>query len=289
MNMVQAHPVEFTVHHATGGPSDRVTRLLASEMSNGRYLVVNRPGAGGRVAIRQLLSRPAMMIATMPQIFVTNPMLFADLDYDPEIDLELIAVIAQMPNILVCNTKLGFRTVADLKSTPKSLNFAVAGMGSNEHIATSALLGQWKNDHVIVAYAQGGNSSLIDLLAGNIDCMFANYPLIKSSLDDRSRIIPLLSSHAVSATIPTWQQTFAASYPVTSQLGLIVSRQLDTVLKDQIRSDIEKLFGKTTIAQEISDLGLIPILKTDTKSLAESRSINARLREFILSTRLKLK
>lgn len=290
LNSVQAQTIEFTVHHAPGGPSDRITRLLANELPVARYVVINRPGAAGRIAIRQLLSRPSLMVATMPQIFVTNPMIFTDLDYDPDTDLELIAVVAYMSNVLVCNSTLGFRVLDDLKNTTKSLNFGVAGIGSNEHLATAALLGQWINSHIVVPYAQGGNRSLIDLMGGNIDCMFANYPLVKSSLDDKSRITALITSHPISRlSIPTWQQVFGTAYPVTSQLGIVVSQHMDATVKKEIRLDIEKTFARPNMISGMVEIGLTPVLKIDPKSLADARTINSRLRDFITTSKVKLK
>lgn len=289
LNSVQAQTIEFTVHHGPGGPSDKITRLLVKHLPAERYVVVNRPGAAGRIAIRQLLSRPSLMIATMPQIFVTNPLIFSDLDHDPDTDLELLAVIGHMPNLLICNAKLGLRTLSDLKKLTRSLNFAVAGIGSNEHLATAALLSQWSNNHSIVPYAQGGNASLIDLMSGIIDCMFANFPLVKTSLDDRSKLVPLLSSHQLLADIPTWQQAFGSIYPVTSQLGLIVARNLDSSLKHQIRADMEKVFARSNLAQDLTDAGLVPVLKTDSRALIDARTTNQRLRQFIVTSGLNLK
>ncbi len=280
--------VEFTVHHAVGGPSDRTTRLLAQELPSNRYTVINRPGASGKIAMRQIMSRPSMMIATMPQIFVTNPLMFNDLEYNPEQDLELVAVIGAMPNVLACNNKLGFKTFTDFKNTTRSLNFAVAGYGSSEHIATAVLLNQWRNTHQIVPYAQGGSASLNDLLGGNIDCMFANYPLIKGQVGDTTRITVLMTSHELGLKTQTWSQTFGSTYPLQSHLGLIVNQRLDPVVKAQIKADVAQAIKKQGFDQEIRDMGLFPILKSDAASIKESLMIHQRLKDFITRTNLKL-
>lgn len=285
---IAANEIEFTVHHAPGGPSDRSTRLLAQEITSNRYVVVNRPGASGKIAMRQLMSKPSMMIATMPQIFVTNPLMFSDLEYDPNRDLELVAVIGAMPNVLACNNKQGFKTFADFRNSNKSLNFGVAGYGSSEHIATAVMLNQWTNNHQIIPYSQGGSASLNDLLGGNIDCMFANYPLIKGHVNDSNRIIVLMTSHDLGLKTQTWAQVFGSSYPIQSQLGLIINQQLDPTIKSQIKADIAQALKKQGFDQEIRDMGLFPILKMDTSSLKESLAINQRLKEFISKTNLKL-
>lgn len=282
----RANEVEFTVHHAPGGPSDRTTRLIAQELPAKNYVVINRPGASGKIAMKQLMSRPAMMVATMPQIFVTNPLMFTDLEYSPERDLELVAVIGAMPNVLVCNNRHNFKTFENVKNHPRPLTFGFAGYGSSEHIATAVLLSQWRNNHLPVPYAQGGAASLTDLLAGNIDCMFANYPLIAGQ--DTSRITPVMSSHDLGLGIATWEQTFRQPYPVQSHLGLIVNRGLDPKIKEQIRQDIAVAIRRPGFDQDIRKLGLFPILKMDPASIKESLAIHQRLQDFIVKNQLKL-
>ena len=284
-----ANDVEFTVHHAPGGPSDRTTRLIAQELPAKTYVVINRPGASGKIAMKQLMSRPSMMVATMPQIFVTNPLMFTDLEYEPDRDLELIAVVGAMPNVLVCNNRHNFKTFEDMKSSIRSLNFGVAGYGSSEHIATAVLLNQWTNTHQIIPYAQGGSSSLADLLGGNIDCMFANYPLVKGYMGDQTKITAIMSSHDLKLGIPTWNKVFNNAYPLTSHLGVIVNRNLDPAIKKSIRNDVSMALTKSNFSQEILNIGLFPILKTDLASINESLAINQRLREFLTKNQLKLR
>lgn len=286
----QAQPadIEFTVHHAPGGPSDRSTRLLASELPK-NYTVVNRPGAAGKIAVKQLLSKPSMMVATMPQIFVTNPLMFDDLEYKPQQDLELVAVIGAMPSVLACNNRHNFKTFDDVRAYNKTLNFGVAGYGSSEHIATAVLLSQWKNSHQIIPYAQGGSTSLSDLLGGTIDCMFANYPLVKGYVGDNSKITMLMSSHDLGIKVAVWPQVFKGQYPLTSHLGLIVNKNLDAGVKNQIRKDVARAIAKPGFDKEILDMGLFPILKMDNTTVNESLAINERLREFLHKSQLKLK
>ena len=283
-----ANDVEFTVHHAPGGPSDRTTRLIAQELPAKNYVVMNRPGASGKIAMKQLMSRPSMMVATMPQIFVTNPLMFADLEYNPDRDLELIAVIGAMPSVLVCNNRHNFKTFEDVKNYKKPLTFGFAGYGSSEHIATAVLLSQWSNNHLPIPYAQGGATSLTDLLGGNIDCMFANFPLVAGQIGDTSRITPVMSSHELGLGIATWEQTFRQPYPVQSHLGLIVNRNLDSKIKEQIRQDVAVAIRRVGFDQDIRKLGLFPILKMDPVSIKESLAIHQRLRDFVVRNQLKL-
>lgn len=284
---VQATEVEFTVHHGVGGPSDKTTRLIAQKLQQ-KYVVVNRPGAQGKIAVRQLLSTNSMMIATMPQIFVTNFLMTGDAGYKED-DLELLAVVGVMPNVLVCNNKLGFKTVKDFLNSKKSLNFGVAGYGSSEHLATETLLKQFNNSHVVIPYAQGGASSLTDLLSGNLDCMFANYPLVKEHVaDPNSRLTALISSHNLGLKIPNWSSEFKESFPFQSHLGLVVDKNMDAALKRVIVADMSKVFESESFKSDLRKMGLFPIASTNKKVIDESLQNNLKTRALIVKYNFKL-
>lgn len=285
ISTVYAADIEFIVHHGPGGPSDKITRLISQESSK-KYLVVNRPGAQGKIAVRHLLTSDSMMVATMPQIFATNFMMSGDPGYQED-DLEILAIVGVMPNLLVCNNKHNFKNFNEFVNTSKSLNFGVAGYGSSEHLATEVLLRQFKNTHVVVPYAQGGAVSLTDLLAGNIDCMFANYPLVKEHINN-SKITALISSHNLNLSVTTWSKEFKSPFPFQSQLGLVVSKNLDNSLKSQIVSDIGVVFQTQSFKEEVLKLGLFPILSTSPKVIQDSLSHNTSTKSLIKKFNLKL-
>jgi len=280
-NSMLANALEFTVHHAPGGPSDRATRLIAKYLPSD-YVVVNRPGAGGRTAVKHLIKNNTVMLATTTQIFVTNSLSDLDAGYDPERDLYIVGTAAAMPNVLACKSILALKTVRDLSG--KSFNFGVAGYGSSEHIATEVLFTKLSGAHQSIPYAQGGALSVTDLLAGNLDCMFANYPTIKPFIDDR-RLTVLLTSHELGLNVPTWRETYAESFPFTSYLSVIVGKSMEHSLRQRIDGDIATVFNNPEFKSELRSLGLFVIASTD-KSQVE-RANNA-LYKFLVNSKIKL-
>ena len=285
INLATAGEIEFTVHHAPGGPSDKITRLLSKKLPQ-KYLVVNRPGAQGRIAVRYLLSNNTLMVATVPQIFVTNFLQNTEPGYKED-DLEILSVVGTMPSVLACNTKHNFYSFKDLMESSKSLNFGVAGYGSSEHIATEILLKQFPNKHQIVAYAQGGAASLNDLLGGHIDCMFANYPLIKEHIIDTKRIRALITSHDLNLSIPDWRKEFKQNFPFQSVLAIVVSKHMSEELKQQIQNNLESIYNESLRA-EVLEVGLFPILSNSAKDINRVYLSNKQLRQTIISNNLKL-
>ncbi len=68
-----------------------------------------------------------------------NRTLFKSLGYDVEKDFVPISLFAVLPNIVVVNSKLPPKTLAEFiayaKERPKQLNYGTVGVGSSQHIA----------------------------------------------------------------------------------------------------------------------------------------------------------
>lgn len=285
--MAIAGPIEFTVHHAPGGPSDTVTRIVSKAVGDNEFVIVNRPGAGGRIATRHLLSEKTIMLATMSQIYVANPMIFPDLEYNPDRDLELVGVVASMPSVLVCNSSKNINSVQDL-TTSRSLNFGVAGYGSSEHLATEVLLRKTSKHHQVVPYSRGGSAAVQDMVAGHLDCMFANYPTVKGWVND-SRLKFVMSSHVLDLKLPTWNAVFKEDFPFQSYLGLVVASNMDTGAKSQLAEKFRIAFSKKELRDELQKSGLFPVVGSDRKTIDAGLYNNTVLRTFILRNNIKLK
>lgn len=284
MVLSTTNATEFTVHHAPGGPSDRATRAIAKYLP-ADYPVVNRPGAGGRIAVRHLLKSDSIMLATMGQIYVTNQISGVDTGYNPLTDLEILGTAGTMPNVLACKRSLGLNRVKDLDG--RSLNFGVAGYGSSEHIVTETLFTKGKSNHQVIPYAQGGAAAIVDLLAGNLDCMFANYPTVKPFIAD-DRITVLMSSHELGLSVPTWRSIYQEDFPFQSYLSVIVSKSLDQDIRRRISRDLDKVFSSEAFRTDLKNIGFFVVAKTDTKTTKQVESAMDKLRAFILLNSIKI-
>ena len=285
--LANAQSVEFTVMHAPGGVSDITTRYIAKNLDK-KYVVVNRPGGSGKIAMGHLMNEKTMLLATVVQVFVTNPINFNDLNYDPKIDLDILATIGIMPSALLCNVKTGITSYQDFINTKKSLSFAVGGYGSSEHIATELLLSKTKNNHIVVPYAQGGNKSVLDLIGGHVDCMFGNYPTIRAYTDHDSLKL-LLTSHPVGLKTPFWESFYKETFPFQSYLSVIVPKTMDEYTKSKITADLKTTFQSSEYKQGLADLGLFVKSDTDKSKIKESLNYNDNIRKFILENRIKTK
>ena len=136
-------PVRLYVGFAPGGATDLLARLYAKKLGekfNQTFIVENRPGAGGNIAVQALAQAPAdgYTIAMAANYVAANAAMQRN-PYDWERDLMPIGMVASTPNILVVPAASRLNGVADLvreaRKSPGKLTFGSAGMGSSIHLA----------------------------------------------------------------------------------------------------------------------------------------------------------
>jgi tripartite-type tricarboxylate transporter receptor subunit TctC len=286
-SLAYAQNIEFTVHAAPGGPSDTVTRIITKHLDDKNIVVANRPGAGGRIAMKQVMTGNALILTTMSQIFVTNPILAGDkLEYDPEKDLDLIGLVASMPNVLVCNKSKNINTIADLDRA-SDLTFGFAGYGSSEHLATEVLFKKLKNTHRLIPYSRGGSAAVQDMVGGNIDCMFANFPTVRGWTGDK-HLTFVMSSHELGLGIPTWREVYKDDFPFQSYLGVVVSKQMDPATRQALVKNLTTVFKSPEFIADLKNAGVFPTVGTDAKSIERGLKNNRALHDFIVKNNIKL-
>src|SRR5262249_41963133 len=112
--------VNLVVPFAPGGGTDILGRLIGQKLSDrfGKpFVVENRPGAGTVTAAVQVAKSPpdgyTIMMATSGTMAM-NTTLYKKLPYDPGKDLVLVALVCNVPFVLVVNPALPVNSVADL-------------------------------------------------------------------------------------------------------------------------------------------------------------------------------
>lgn len=145
-----AKPIRVLVPFAPGGVVDTSTRILTNkitEKQGWQFVVDNRPGANGFIAVGTTARATAdgyTLLAAHTGEFSVNPMLFKSVPYDFERDFTSIIMISDAPMLLVVNAASPFNNLKDLiagaKARPGQLTFGSPGTGSVNHMATEWLV-----------------------------------------------------------------------------------------------------------------------------------------------------
>ncbi len=173
-------PVTLIVPFPAGGGTDAFARPLAAQFAKqtGKQLVIdNRGGAGGTLGA-SIASRAAPDGYTLFMGAVHHaiaPSVYPKLDYDIEKDFVPIALVANVPQVLVVNPKNipgDFKAFMNqVKSNPGKLNYGSAGAGTSHHLAGELFKQQTKTFITHIPY-KGAGPALQDLMAGNVDMVF---------------------------------------------------------------------------------------------------------------------
>ncbi len=166
-----------------GGAVDLVTRLVAADLTKALgqpFLVESKPGAGGIIATEAVAKAAPdgyTLLVTTPNHTI-NAALNPKLPYDTDKDFLPIAVIAEVPEVLVSHVAAPFTNfsgfVAYARAHPGELNYASAGNGTLPHVSMELLLHRLGVKVTHIPY-KGAAPAMTDLLAGQVQLKMDTY------------------------------------------------------------------------------------------------------------------
>ena len=172
----------------TGGfPNGAGTDIYARKLGEGLTALWNVPvvvdsktGAGGNIAsdavARALPDGYSYLLGTAGTHAI-NVALYKKLNFDVEKDFTRIALLGDVPNVLLINSKKHpeIKTCADLlklaREKPGTLNFASTGNGASGHLA-GAQFANAANINVVHVPYRGQGPAMAALLAGDVEFFF---------------------------------------------------------------------------------------------------------------------
>lgn len=170
-------PITMVHIFAAGGNGDVAARAVAKALADklGQPVPVeNRSGAGGTVGstfVANAAPDGYTLLNTATGPAVLNQLLSKSVPYDTERDFTPVILVGEIPQLIVSNPKLGFKTLQDLiefgRSNPGKLNIGHAGVGSTGHLTAAVFLARTGIQAALVGY-RGGVPVIMDVLSGHI-------------------------------------------------------------------------------------------------------------------------
>ena len=219
-----AKPVRILIGFTPGAGVDIAVRLITPKMSEilGQSIIVdNRPGAGGNIASELVARAPAdgyTLLANGAPAAISQT-LYTKLGYDLMRDLEAVALIASVCQLLTIHPSLPAKSTKEFVAFAKSSNavrseeltYATTGAGSTPHLTTEMFRMQTGIKLLHVPY-KGTPLALNDLIAGNISFMFVNILTVLQHVNSgRLRALAITSAKRspIAPHIPTVAETYA--------------------------------------------------------------------------------
>jgi tripartite-type tricarboxylate transporter receptor subunit TctC len=264
-----ARPVRIVVGFAPGGPNDINARLIGqwlSERLRQPFIIDNRPGASGNIAMESVVRSPPdgytlVMIALSSAV---NATLFENLPFIFLRDIAPIGTVSRNMLVMVVHPSLPVATGLDLiayaKANPNKLNMASPGSGTGPHMA-SELFKLMTGVRMMHVPYRGSGPMLNDLLSGQVQFAFDS---LASSIGhiraERLRALGVGNAMRVEALpdVPAVAE-FLPGYEASGTQGLGAPRNTPVEIIDKLNREINAGLANPRIRARIADLGNTPL------------------------------
>jgi len=294
-----AGPVRVIVPFPPGGGVDAMGRRVGQKLSEvlGKPVVIdNRAGANGMIGSEAVArsNKDGYTLLVNGANFVTTPLLFSKVSYDPIRDFDPISLMALGPNVLVVHPSLPVKSVKDLialaRSQPGKLSFGTTGSGSAMHLAGELLKMMAGIDMVHVPY-KGSGPAASDLAGGQIPLAIVDLtsalPHIRSG---RIRAVAVTgASRTVTAPdIPTVAESGVPGFDAIGWFGVVAPAGTPAPIVARLNAEIVDALKLPEVRQRLLAGGAEPATSTPEEFGRLIRSESAKWAKVIKAAGVKL-
>jgi tripartite-type tricarboxylate transporter receptor subunit TctC len=187
--------------------------------------------------------------------------LFKDLPYDTVKDFEPIALLTEIPLILVVNPAVEAQSVADLialaKERPGTLNVASSGNGQSTHLAAEMFNAMAGIKLTHVPY-KGSAPAITDVMAGHVQLMFDT---VMSALPHvqagklRALAVSSAERAPVAPDVPTIAEAALPGYEAIAWNGLFAPAGTPRAIIDQLNAEVVRALQSEKVKEQLASLG----------------------------------
>jgi tripartite-type tricarboxylate transporter receptor subunit TctC len=167
-------PINVTVGQAAGGSTDLIARAVAegaSKTLGAAMPVVNKPGANGALATKEVAGKPAdgqnLLLVTASLVTITPLAVTADEAVNID-DLDIITGLSQDDYVLVASPQSGFKGIKDVTGAGRNITFGTTGVGTGSQLAQTVLFKQAKVQGTDVPF-DSGKPALTAVLGNQVE------------------------------------------------------------------------------------------------------------------------
>ena len=175
-----------------------------------------------------------------------NPALYPKLPYDPVRDFRHVALLIQVPNVLVVSSDLPVKSVRELiayaKERPGKLDFASGSTGSTGHLA-GELFKQLTGTYMVHIPYKGSAPAVSDLLAGRVQLMFDNLASALPNIQAgkvRALAVTTLKRSSFMPDLPTLDESGLEGFDMTTWWGLMAPAKTPEPVVERLAAEATK-------------------------------------------------
>jgi tripartite-type tricarboxylate transporter receptor subunit TctC len=263
-------PVKVLVPYQAGGATDLVARLVAQKLTEEfkqAFIVENRPGAGGMIAVSAVAKAAPdgyTILIDAPGI-VLNPSLYRKVLYETK-DLQPVAQLMTSPFVIVTNPSLPIRSVDDVadyaRKNASKFNVATAG---NSTLLAAQMFRLMANVELTFVPYNGAAPASMSVVSGDTQMMLSDLSsfgqLISSgrlraiavASDERSPLLP---------DVPTTREAGMPDYLVSSWFGAFVPAATPIEIVRALHEAFNRAVDSQDVIARLATFGAQPVTQS---------------------------
>jgi tripartite-type tricarboxylate transporter receptor subunit TctC len=269
-----AQPVKIVVPFVAGGGTDAIARWFAKglEAKLGQpFIVENRAGSGttlGAAFVARSVPDGYTLLLGTSSTYSIAPNVYKKVPFDPINDFAAIALVAEVPFVLIVNPSLPARSVKELvelvKGKPGAYSYASAGIGTQHHVNAELLKTLTGISLTHVPY-RGGAPAYQDVVAGHVPIMFG----------DASQVLPLARAGKVRPLavtirqrldtmpeVPTMHEAGITNYSASAWIAVVAPARTPPAIVGTLNEALVALVKSPETQKRFTGLGLRPLTST---------------------------
>ena len=268
--------IRLIVPYPPAGPTDIHSRIVAEKLQDawGQPVIVeNRPGAAGMVGTEVAANAPAdgYTLCTAGTTFSTAHALNPKMSFVPLRAFSPIALMGQVPNILVVHPSLPARNVKELiaiaRARPGELLYATGGAGGAQWLA-GEYFQKLSGTRITSVQYRGTIPATTALVSGEIPLGFSDLmvtlPLVRAG---RLRLLGVTSAKRSSMIpdVPTVAESGLKGFAVTAWFGLVTRSGAPAGVVDKLNAEILHILKQPVVLDRLKGMGSEPGTLTATQ------------------------
>lgn len=277
-------PIKLIVSGGAGSVSDIRARWIAARLGTalGEPVVVENQAGGNGIIGTRFVARSApdghtLVLVHMGNL-IMNPLLYADVGYDPFADFAPVSRISTGYGVLTVNPQLPVRTLDELiklaKQNPGKLNYGSTGIGGPPWMMAELFKRMAGIDVTHVQY-KGGGELLTDLIAGRIDYWFEG-SLIQMPHIKAGKLRPIVVTAperlAYLPDVPTITEAGLPGYEFQGWTGIAAPAGTPRAIIDRLNLEMGKVLRSREAVEWFTEQGNTPVVETPEEFAAFIRA-----------------
>lgn len=290
-----ARTISLIVPYPAGGGVDTVGRVVAQKLTDAlgsQVLVVNRPGAGSVIGVRD--GAKAAPDGYTVLMLVTGASLPPDTGYDLAKDFAPIGLIASIPIVIMTNPEVPAKTLAEVvalaKKHPGKVTIGTPPSPTLNYFGAELFKSSTATDVTVVTY-KGTGPLTNDLLGGHVMLAFNTLPpAIGNIKAGKLRAIAVASPKRLEAIpdVPTTAEAGMPALDIVQYYGLVAPAGTPRAIVERLNKELRTIVSSADFNTRIVAAGGGPVASTPEEYAANIQREESKWAALIKKLGLKV-